>query len=73
MIDKMASWAQSGARCLGPAIAGGDSSDIELVSGQLEAGEEDEVVGDDRGPDVGFEVIKAAPGAAGQAVGALEA
>src|SRR5262245_1341862 len=42
-------------------------------SGRLEAREEPEVVGHDRGPDVGLEVIKAAPGATRQAVSALEA
>ncbi len=42
-------------------------------SGRLEAGEDDEVVGHDRGPDVGLEVIEAAPGATRQTVGALEA
>ena len=39
----------------------------------FEAREESEVVGDHGGPDVGLEVVEAAPGAAGEAVGALEA
>ncbi len=42
-------------------------------SALFEAGEEDEVVGHDRGPDVGLEVIKTAPGTASQAVSAFEA
>ncbi len=43
------------------------------VSGRPETSEEDEVVIDDRGPDVGLEVIKPAPDAARQAVGSLQA
>lgn len=42
-------------------------------SGRLEASEEDEVVGHDRGPDIGLEVVKPAPGAACQAVSPFEA
>ena len=42
------------------------------ASGRLEAGEEYEVVSHDRGPDVGLEVVETAPGAARQAVSALE-
>ena len=47
--------------------------DAGSVSARLEAREEDQVVGYDRGPDVGLEVVKAAPGATRQAVGALQA
>jgi hypothetical protein len=43
------------------------------ASGWLEAGEKGEVVGHDRGPDVGLEVAKHAPGAARQTIGPLEA
>ena len=47
--------------------------DAGSVSARLEAREEDQVVGYGRGPDVGLEVVKAAPGATRQAVGALQA
>src|SRR4051812_43951606 len=43
------------------------------ASGWSEANEDNEVVGHDRGPDVSLEVVEPAPGAAGQAVGPLEA
>ena len=46
---------------------------MRVGSGWLEAGEEDKIVGHDGGPDVGLEVIEAAPGAASQTVGAFEA
>ena len=39
---------------------------------RFEASEESEVVGHDRGPDVGPEAVEPAPGAARQAVGPLE-
>ena len=41
-------------------------------SGRLEPGEESEVVRDDRGPDVGPEVVEPAPDAARQTKGALQ-
>ncbi len=41
-------------------------------SGRLEPGKEGEVVGDDRGPDVGLEVVEPAPDAARQTIGALQ-
>src|SRR5207244_10462016 len=40
---------------------------------RFEAGEQNQGVRHHRGPDVGLEVIEAAPGAAGQTVGSLEA
>src|SRR5438552_2327502 len=40
---------------------------------RFEAGEQHQVVRHHRGPEVGLEVIEAAPGAAGQTVGSLEA
>ena len=43
------------------------------TSGRFEAGQQGEVVGDHRGPDVGLEVAEPAPGAARQTVGPLEA
>ncbi len=54
-------------------MAGVTQSGCRLGSGRCEASEENEVVGHDRGPDISFEVIKAAPGATRQAVGAFEA
>ena len=47
-------------------------SDAE-ASAWSQANEDNEVVGHHRGPDIGLEVIEPAPGAAGQAVGPLEA
>src|SRR5215213_7827104 len=41
--------------------------------GWSEANEDNKVVGHHRGPDIGLEVVEPAPGAAGQAVGPLEA
>src|SRR3954467_4324859 len=43
------------------------------ASAWSQANENNEVVGHDRGPDIGLEVVEPAPGAAGQAVGPLEA
>src|SRR4029453_8798241 len=43
------------------------------ASAWSQANEDDEVVGHHRGPDIGLEVVEPAPGAAGQAVGPLEA
>ncbi len=48
------------------------SCDTRPGLGRIEAREEDEVVGHDRGPDVTLEVIKATPGAARQAVSAFQ-
>src|SRR5689334_13007451 len=47
-------------------------SDAE-ASAWSQANKDNEVVGHDRGPNVGLEVVEPAPGAAGQAVGPLEA
>lgn len=54
-------------------MAGVTQSRCLLGLGRVEAGEENEVIGHDRGPDISFEVIEAAPGTTRQAVGALEA
>src|SRR4051812_38679676 len=43
------------------------------ASAWSQANENNEVVGHHRGPDIGLEVVEPAPGAAGQAVGPLEA
>ena len=43
------------------------------ASAWSQANEDNEVVGHHRGPDIGLEVVEPAPGAAGQAVGPLEA
>src|SRR4051794_10273661 len=43
------------------------------ASAWSQANESNEVVGHHRGPDIGLEVVEPAPGAAGQAVGPLEA
>ena len=42
------------------------------VSGRLEARKENEIVGHDRGPDISFEVVEAAPRTAPQTVSALQ-
>src|SRR6202023_2274742 len=60
-------WAQPGARRL-PGTGLGKRR-----LGGPEAGQEGEVVGDDRRPDVGLEVREATPCGARQAIGALEA
>src|ERR1700687_1041574 len=52
-------------------LRGGSSWWRELS--RFETGEQHQIVGHDRGPDVGLEVIEAAPGAACQTVGSLEA
>ena len=41
--------------------------------GWSEAGEEGEIVGEDRGPDIGLEVVEAAPSALAEAIGAFQA
>src|SRR5215207_4041102 len=43
------------------------------ASAWSQANEDNKVVGHHRGPDIGLEVVEPAPGAAGQAVGPLEA
>src|SRR3954469_24222133 len=43
------------------------------ASAWSQANKSNEVVGHHRGPDIGLEVVEPAPGAAGQAVGPLEA
>src|SRR5215204_5158402 len=43
------------------------------ASAWSQANKDNEVVGHHRGPDIGLEVVEPAPGAAGQAVGPLEA
>ena len=59
--------------CLWAGAARWPASAESVGLGWLEAGEEREIVGHGRGPDVGLEVIQPLPGAAAEPVGPLQA